>query len=57
MENLARCYLKTNQQQEEAATLIGRALALERRPEWVRWLKQQSIHLNARAGRDKLASE
>lgn len=41
LENLARCFLATNQRSDEARRLIERALSLEHRPEWIRWLRSQ----------------
>ncbi len=41
MENLARCYIRTKTESRKARELIGKALELEVRPEWVRWLRAQ----------------
>jgi tetratricopeptide (TPR) repeat protein len=42
MEHLARCYIKTETKLDQAQKLIERTHALECRPEWTRWLEQQS---------------
>lgn len=41
MENLARCYLATNHDRGETAQLLENALAVEHRPEWIRWVRSQ----------------
>lgn len=46
MENLARCYLHTEQQLDEAERLIKQALHSEYRPEWRRWLERQVLALS-----------
>ncbi len=45
MENLARCYLRTNQRKGEAKRLIEAALQREQRPEWRHWLQMQALKL------------
>lgn len=45
MENLARCYIKTRTKLPTARHLIGQALLVESRPDWVRWLKLESDRL------------
>ena len=50
MENLARCYLVTNQNSVKAKELVDRALLSERRPEWRAWLERQSRLLAAKTG-------
>lgn len=45
MENLARCYIKTNQNPEHTKELIDKAILSEERPQWQDWLKEQSIFL------------
>lgn len=45
MENLARCYIKTNQKPERIKELIDKAILSEERPQWWDWLKEQSILL------------
>jgi Flp pilus assembly protein TadD len=46
MENLARCYIKTNQHLDKAKDLIDRALLIEQRPDWRQWLERQSQRLS-----------
>ncbi len=45
MENLIRCYIKTNHPKEETLRLIDRALLLEQRPQWREWLEIQKAAL------------
>jgi Flp pilus assembly protein TadD len=45
MENLARCYVRTNSHLHEAKDLIDRSLLTERRPQWRHWLSAQSEQL------------
>ena len=46
MENLARCYITSRSQPEKTFELVKRALELEMRPEWLRWLEAQLERLN-----------
>jgi cytochrome c-type biogenesis protein CcmH/NrfG len=46
MENLARCYIRSNQNLEEAKRLINRVLISEHRPEWRRWLEKEALRLS-----------
>ncbi len=41
MENLARCYIKTDTNLDKAKNLIATAMNTECRPEWVEWLQRQ----------------
>lgn len=56
MENLARCYIKTNQNLEDAKELLDRALASEHRPKWRRWIQENSLKLS-RHGRESHLSD
>jgi tetratricopeptide (TPR) repeat protein len=46
LENLARTYIRANQNSQRARELIDRALLREQRPEWREWLMAQSIRLS-----------
>jgi Flp pilus assembly protein TadD len=48
MENLARCYVRTNSNRDEAKDLIDRSLLTEQRPQWRQWLSAQSLRLARR---------
>jgi tetratricopeptide (TPR) repeat protein len=48
MENLARCYIKTNQKLDKAQQLIVRALVAEQRPQWRMWLENQALRLSSK---------
>jgi len=48
MENLARCYVRTNSNLDEAKDLIDRSLLTEQRPQWRQWLSAQSHRLARR---------
>ena len=50
MENLARCYIKSNTNLPRAKELVDRALGREERPEWRSWLREQSLKLNRERG-------
>lgn len=50
MENLARCYVRTNSNLDQAKDLIDRALLTEQRPQWRQWLSAQSRQLAMRKG-------
>lgn len=45
MENLARCYLRTNTKRDEAYQLIVKARRLESRAEWLEWLDREAERL------------
>ena len=45
MENLARAYIRANQNPQRAKELVDRALFSEERPQWRRWLQLQSLRL------------
>lgn len=51
MENLARCYIHSDTKLDKAKELVERALSLESRSEWIRWLERQSQYLE-RKGND-----
>ena len=53
MENLARCYIRTDTDLDEAQTLIGKARPLERRLEWQEWLETQAQRLEQRKERER----
>ncbi len=40
MENLVRCYVKSNTKLDSAGELIDKSLAQETRPEWRKWLEE-----------------
>lgn len=46
LENLARCYIRTHQNLDEASRLVNRAQLFEQRPDWRRWLHTQALRLN-----------
>lgn len=46
MENLARCYIRANENLDKAADLVDRALRVEHRPEWRTWLERQALRLS-----------
>ena len=46
MENLIRCYIRSNQNLDETKTLIHRVLATEYRPEWRKWLEKEALRLS-----------
>ncbi len=48
MENLARCYLRNNENLGKSKELIDRALISETRPDWRSWLIEQSRRLEFR---------
>jgi len=48
MENLARCYIRSNTDLDHAKELIDRALLTEQRPQWRLWLLDQSHRLATR---------
>ena len=48
MENLARCYVRTNSHLDEARDLIDRSLPTEQRPQWRQWLSAESQRLARR---------
>jgi len=48
MENLARCYIRSNTDLDHAKELIDRALLTEQRPQWREWLLDQSRRLATR---------
>lgn len=50
MENLARCYVRTNRNLEEAKSLIDRSLQYETRPQWRQWLSDCSRRLERKNG-------
>jgi len=53
MENLARCYVRTNSNLDEAKDLVDRSLLTEQRPEWRQWLSAQSRRLARRKGSNR----
>jgi len=53
MENLARCYIKTNTKLDTAEALVKKALPLEHRPEWREWLETQSRRLQLQGDRNQ----
>ncbi len=46
MENMARCYIRTDQDLDKARGLIDQALLDEHRPRWQQWLERQSLRLS-----------
>lgn len=48
MENLARCYVRSNTRLDEARGLIDKAIQSERRPAWRMWLAGQAAALRAK---------
>jgi tetratricopeptide (TPR) repeat protein len=46
MENLIRCYIRTNQNLDQAKELINRVLICEHRPEWRTWLEKEALRLS-----------
>lgn len=50
MENLARCYIRTHTNLDQAGEFIDRAMLTEQRPQWRQWLTTQSHQLAIRKG-------
>lgn len=50
MENLARCYIRSNANLDQAKELVDRAMVSEHRPEWRLWLREQSRQLASKRG-------
>jgi len=48
MENLVRCYVRSNRNLSRALELTNQALEMETRPEWREWLLKQSVLLPSR---------
>jgi len=46
MENLIRCYIRTNQNLDKAKELIDRVLICEHRPQWRTWLEKEALRLS-----------
>lgn len=46
LENLARCYITVRSEPERTLKLLERAMQLEMRVEWLRWLEAQLERLN-----------
>jgi tetratricopeptide (TPR) repeat protein len=46
MENLIRCYIRSNQNIDEAKKLINRALITEHRPQWRKWLEKEALRIS-----------
>lgn len=55
MENLARCFIRMDVKHDNAKELLDRAMKSECRPEWIRWISQQTrlLERKARVERDK----